>query len=166
MAKDYICKHCPYNNNGWCNIKKIQGLKNVLKCSDYDNFVYKNLIIEDAIPEASKAKFLIPEVEENNTKENDIEEKIDVQAHKIFGKIEMYFNLQMQIRAMPKENISEDLKEFIQVFNNIGKMLLVESEIHNVENSLTSMIEQDIFNGFNMLLNESLKKYGEYKRSK
>lgn len=32
MAKDYLCKSCKENNNGWCNKLKKQGLKQVTSC--------------------------------------------------------------------------------------------------------------------------------------
>ena len=33
MSKDYLCKKCEYNNNGWCTKRKIQGLKNITECN-------------------------------------------------------------------------------------------------------------------------------------
>ena len=32
MSKNYLCKECKYNNNGWCTKRKIQGLKNITEC--------------------------------------------------------------------------------------------------------------------------------------
>ena len=34
MAKDYFCKDCDHNNNGWCERNKCQGLKDIKKCKD------------------------------------------------------------------------------------------------------------------------------------
>lgn len=33
----YKCETCKYNNNGWCNIKKFNGLKkkNIQECENY-----------------------------------------------------------------------------------------------------------------------------------
>ena len=33
----YKCQKCRYNNNGWCNIKRFNGLKkkNIQECEDY-----------------------------------------------------------------------------------------------------------------------------------
>lgn len=35
MAKDYLCKNCIHNNNGWCNKLKKQGLKQITSCEEY-----------------------------------------------------------------------------------------------------------------------------------
>lgn len=35
----YLCEVCKFNNNGWCRIKKKNGLKkmNIQKCADFEN---------------------------------------------------------------------------------------------------------------------------------
>ena len=33
--KNYLCKDCRYNNNGWCNKHSFNGLKKVTDCEDY-----------------------------------------------------------------------------------------------------------------------------------
>lgn len=32
MSKNYLCKECVNNNNGWCVERKMQGLKNITTC--------------------------------------------------------------------------------------------------------------------------------------
>jgi hypothetical protein len=32
---DYMCKHCKYNNNGWCVAKKKNKLPGVLECDTF-----------------------------------------------------------------------------------------------------------------------------------
>lgn len=33
--KNYLCKNCKYNNNGWCNKRSFNGLKNIVECEYY-----------------------------------------------------------------------------------------------------------------------------------
>lgn len=37
MSKDYLCKNCIENNNGWCNKLKKQGLKQITSCEHYND---------------------------------------------------------------------------------------------------------------------------------
>lgn len=34
----YLCQDCKHNNNGWCNVKRMNGLKKkgIIKCTDYE----------------------------------------------------------------------------------------------------------------------------------
>ena len=32
MSKNYLCKDCKHNKNGWCTERKMQGLKNITEC--------------------------------------------------------------------------------------------------------------------------------------
>lgn len=42
---NYLCQNCKNNNNGWCNAKKMNGLKkkNITKCEEYkgDETIFK-----------------------------------------------------------------------------------------------------------------------------
>lgn len=33
--KNYLCKNCKYNNNGWCNKLSFNGLKKITDCEYY-----------------------------------------------------------------------------------------------------------------------------------
>lgn len=33
--KNYLCKNCRYNNNGWCNKRSFNGLKKITDCEYY-----------------------------------------------------------------------------------------------------------------------------------
>lgn len=37
MQKDYLCKDCLENNNGWCKKLKKQGLKQITSCDHHNN---------------------------------------------------------------------------------------------------------------------------------
>lgn len=37
MSKDYLCKNCTENNNGWCNKLKKQGLKQITSCEHHND---------------------------------------------------------------------------------------------------------------------------------
>lgn len=32
MSKEYLCKDCEHNNNGWCKELKFNGLKKITEC--------------------------------------------------------------------------------------------------------------------------------------
>ena len=40
----YMCEQCKNNNNGWCNIKKFNGLKkrNIRDCIYYEEYINLN----------------------------------------------------------------------------------------------------------------------------
>ena len=98
MAKDYLCKECPNNNNGWCTAKKMQGLKSVTSCEIKENMIPKN--IDD---------------DENNINEFE---------YRCIGKREMLWTIQSQLLAIKRLNISDENKwnELLKVINSIAIM--------------------------------------------
>lgn len=62
--RDYLCKDCPNNNNGWCTVKKCQGLKSITECEHKD--IRKSTDLIDTVKELlnQKAK---NEFEEHHT---------------------------------------------------------------------------------------------------
>ena len=37
---DYICKHCKFNNNGWCVALKKNKLSEIIECNSFKNGKY------------------------------------------------------------------------------------------------------------------------------
>lgn len=96
MSKNYLCKTCKHNNNGWCTELKKQGLKNVSNC---DNFKDKNDTVSN--PNSSTSK-----------------ECKDCEKYRVLGKREMFYYFSRQVHAMEEahnmKNISiDELKELL-----------------------------------------------------
>lgn len=46
MSKEYLCKQCIHNNNGWCNKLKKQGLKQIISCEYHDDGLNLPTVVE------------------------------------------------------------------------------------------------------------------------
>jgi|GEM_PF-4361162 len=127
MAKDYLCKDCEFNNNGWCKKRKIQGLKDIVVCE----FKPSPTSIED--------------------------EEFDSGMYKQFGKREMFHNVQMQMIGIDRDDSVEDkFKILKQVMVNLEQMLQAEESIHGIaiEYSVDEDIHKDSIAISNEWLNE------------
>lgn len=127
MSKDYLCKRCKYNNNGWCNELKKQGLKSVTECSSI----------------SLKEEFLDEKAKSNSDKDYDIfgKTKTDV-AHRVYGKREMFYHLSCQIAGMEEKGLdSISINELKELFINISKTLDIDEKIFGIETTC----ETDIY---------------------
>lgn len=127
MSKDYLCKDCQFNNNGWCKKKSIQGLKNISEC-EFKN----NSVIED-------------------------DEEFDSGMYKQFGKREMFHAIQGQMIGIDRdESIEDKFKILKQVMVNLEQMLQAEESIHGIamEYSIDEDIHKDSMAISNKWLNE------------
>lgn len=127
MAKDYLCKDCEFNNNGWCKKRSIQGLKNIVVCEFNPNS---------------------PEVEA---------EDFCCGTYKQFGKREMFHNIQMQMIGIDRdESVEDKFKTLKQVMVNLEKMLQAEESIHGIalEYSVDEDIYKDSMSISNEWLNK------------
>mgnify|MGYP000960408138 CR=1 FL=1 len=134
--KDYLCKDCIYNNNGWCEKRKFNGLKkmDIAKCSD--------------------KKFV---AEERQNYNNSIK-RIDTTGYKNFGKREEFYNIQRQIEAMDNNSTITEVK---QIMVNMGQMLDIEEKIQGI--AIEYEIDKNIIDGSKALNNKWLKEIGAYK---
>lgn len=102
MSKNYLCKKCNHNNNGWCNELKKQGLKNITECNSL----------------SLKEEFLDENIASNSNKECDIfgNTSNDI-GHRVYGKREMFYHICRQVTGMENQEISsvsiEELKELL-----------------------------------------------------
>ncbi|MDV3426503.1 MAG: hypothetical protein LIR50_04860 [Bacillota bacterium] len=133
--KDYLCKDCVHNNNGWCEKKKFNGLKkmDIAKCAD--------------------KKFVVEEKQNDN-----ITSKINIIGYKNFGKREEFYNIQRQIEAMDENSNIADVK---QIMVNLGQMLDIEEQIQGI--TIEYEIDQNIIDGSKNLNNKWLREIGGYK---
>jgi hypothetical protein len=122
MSKNYLCKDCKDNNNGWCSSRKIQGLKNITNCPYFNN---KNIVIEE-------------------------DEKLDCSKYKQFGKREMFFTIQRQMLAIDQKHLIEDKYNTLkQTMVELEKLLQAEEGIHGI--ALDYSIDRDIYNNSKLI---------------
>lgn len=115
MAKDYLCKDCVENNNGWCNKRKFNGLKKITEC------------------EFKKSD----EVEV-------VEKDVDHTPYKQFGERENFFHMQQQIIAINERNdtYEEKWNALNRAMKSIGDYLEVNEKIFGVATEY--LVDEDI----------------------
>ena len=105
MAKDYMCKECEYNNNGWCSERKIQGLKNITLC----------------------------EVIENKTKEN-VQDTFDNKSlsYKTLGTREMLYYIQRQIVGIDQNKAEDKWKALKEAMLGMEQKQQIDEQIFGI----------------------------------
>jgi len=116
MAKDYMCKECEYNKNGWCTERKIQGLKDITTCDVKD----KNI-----------------EVKETSTKKKDI-----TPSYKTLGSREMLYYIQSQIVAIEQSNPEDKWKVLKQTMLGMEQKQQIDEHIFGI--ALDYIVDRDI----------------------
>lgn len=144
MSKEYFCKDCVHNNNGWCKEKKFNGLKKVTEC------------------ESKKIEGYLSDEEEQSYEKGlaRISEpvEIDYAPYKNYGKREMFFHIQQQLEAMGNDLTVKDVK---QLMVNLEKMLQIGEKIQGIETEYK--LEQDIIKASKFISNKWFNEVGEYK---
>lgn len=51
---DYICKHCKFNNNGWCVALKKNKLSQIIECTAFNRGKYGNFEAEVPVKKSQK----------------------------------------------------------------------------------------------------------------
>lgn len=119
MAKDYLCKDCNHNNNGWCIKHEKQGLKLITDCKDK---ISKNNALKDT------------EVQD---------EEINTMPYKVYGKVEMLYLTMKQVIGIEQEGKDTiSINELKELLVNLADMLTIEEQIHGIETDY--MVEEDI----------------------
>lgn len=130
---EYICKDCENNNHGWCKVKLRNKLKEIKECEDKR---IKGYLSEAGQKEYNKT---VDELYKEAPAEK--RNEINTEQYKVYGKREMFYHIQRQIEAMPKECSIEDLKK---VLLSLNQALNIEEAIHGI--AVDYMIDQDIIN--------------------
>jgi hypothetical protein len=142
MSKEYFCKDCEHNNNGWCPIKKMNGLKKIINCKDKKVGGY-----------LSKSG-----QEEYNEVVDNLYKDIDYTPYKNYGKREMFFRIQQQLEAMDNNLTVKDVK---QLMVNLEKMLQINEQIQGIETEYE--LEQDVIKSSKFISAKWFNEVGEYK---
>ncbi|MCC0672251.1 MULTISPECIES: hypothetical protein [unclassified Clostridioides] len=128
MIKNYLCKDCKDNNNGWCKKRKMQGLKNITECTFFTRLH-----------------------DEENLKDDNIE------GSKSYGKRELSYLLCRKIIELEnkgKDNLS--IEELKKIMVDINKILDVEEEIKGIY--IQCQIDKDIFNSNKRIIDSWINK--------
>lgn len=136
MSKDYLCKKCKHNNNGWCNELKKQGLKSITECSSI----------------SLKDEFTDNKTTSNPEKDYDIfgNSKSDI-AHRVYGKREMFYHICCQVLGMEEKGLTSiSIQELKELFVNINTTLDIDEKIFGIET--TSEVDEKIVNSSKNLI--------------
>lgn len=124
----YLCKDCDFNNNGWCNKRKMQKLKEVKECT------FKEI---EGVQVCGNQESL--EKEDNS------------EAYKNFGRRDFFYNMQRQIIAMElKGETSISLDELKLLMVGLDQTLKISEALSGIK--FDYMIDQDIFNNSNKII--------------
>lgn len=156
MAKksDYLCKNCDYNNNGWCNKKKFNGLKVIEQCED--KMVDGVLLAEtEAIQKETEQSKVIKEKKTEIIETPGLKEEFDSMPYKNFGARELFFFIQQQLLAMKD---SATVMEVKKVMLSLEKTLEIKEQLHGI--SIDGGIDSDIYESSKNISKIWEKKYG------
>ena len=124
----YLCKDCDFNNNGWCNKRKMQKLKEVKECT------FKE----------------VEGVQVYGNQES-LEKEDNSEAYKNFGRRDFFYNMQRQIIAMElKGETSISLDELKLLMVGLDQTLKISEALSGIK--FDYMIDQDIFNNSNKII--------------
>lgn len=140
MSK-YLCQDCKSNNNGWCTVRKCNGLKklNITSCNTYDD---KNndkpieIANQPSFPKPQKPIMTKCKDQSNNS-----------EAYKVLGKRQMLWNIQCQIVAINQDNdinYEEKYKTLVSSIKSLGEHLEFEENLWKVSDVIDSMIDEDM----------------------
>lgn len=142
MSKDYLCKDCEYNNNGWCKKKEFNGLKKITECNDKK--------VEGCLSEQGKQEY--------NSEVDKLYEDVNYKGYKNMGKREIFYTIQQQLDAMKNTDTVLTVK---QIMVNLEKLLLIGEKVHGIETEY--IIDEDIIEDSQLISDMWLKEVGEYK---
>lgn len=118
----YLCQDCKSNNNGWCIVRKCNGLKklNITNCNTYED---KNVV-----------EFIGDEKDNNS------------ESYRVLGKRQMLWNIQKQIVAINEsdESYEEKYKGLVDCIKSFGIHLNFEEDLWGVNSIVDSMIDDDM----------------------
>lgn len=144
----YLCQECKSNNNGWCTVRKCNGLKklNITSCDTYEDknivkFTNGNKIEQikgEWIARGNRSKIIEfignEEVFDDNSK-----------AYRALGKRQMLWNIQMQVVAINKDVPKEERYDvLVKCLKSFAKMQEFEESLYNVDKIIDSVIDSDM----------------------
>lgn len=137
MSK-YLCQDCKSNNNGWCTVRKCNGLKklNINSCNTYEGRNDKPIEVANQ-PTFPRTERL---VDKDRCKNNS-------EAYRVLGKRQILWNIQSQIVAINQDNdlnYEEKYKSLVSSIKSLGGHLEFEEKLWKVDDIIDSIIDEDI----------------------
>lgn len=155
MGKDYICQDCVNNNNGWCTVRKCNGLKklNVTSCNTYESKSEDNHD-KPYIATVNQPTYPRPLRPTSNSEHV----RLNREAHRVLGKREMLWKIQSQIVAINEDDMSyeEKYKSLVECVKNFGSHLEFEEKLWNVDSIVDSMIDEGMIKDSKYMNNNML----------
>lgn len=133
----YLCNDCGNNNNGWCTVRKCNGLKkmNISSCNTYDSKQ-----INELQPRGKRAESNLLD----ESCDYEINEK-NCEAHRVLGKRYILWNIQNQIVAINKNVKKEERYEaLVNCIKGFLQMQDFEEQLYKVEEIIDSVMDSDI----------------------
>lgn len=149
----YLCQDCKLNNNGWCTVRKCNGLKklNITSCNTYES---KDDGVDKPCEVANQLTYPRP------PRPGEISEHIRLnrKAHRVLGEREMLWKIQSQVVAINEDDMSyeEKYKSLVECIKNFGSHLEFEEKLWNVESILDSMIDEGMIKDSKYMNNNML----------
>lgn len=155
MSKNYICQDCVNNNNGWCIVRKCNGLKklNIASCNTYESK-------DDGIDKpyiATVSQPTHPRPPRHSTNSERV--RLNRKAHRVLGEREMLWKIQSQIVAINQDSdmsYEEKYKNLVECIKNFGSHLEFEEKLWNVDSIIDSMIDEDMIRDSKYMNNNML----------
>lgn len=143
---NYLCQTCKSNNNGWCIVRKCNGLKklNIMSCNTYedknkccDEVKIVDVIKTQPIARGKRAEISVYDDYDAGFKDNS-------EAYRVLGKRQMLWNIQSQIAAINEsdESYEEKYKGLVDCVKSFGIHLNFEEDLWKVSNVIDSMIDE------------------------
>ena len=154
MGKDYICQDCVNNNNGWCTVRKCNGLKklNITSCNTYES---KDNDINKPCEVANQPTY--PRPPRHNTNSEHV--RLNREAHRVLGEREMLWKIQSQVVAINQDSdmsYEEKYRSLVECIKNFGSHLEFEEKLWNVDSIIDSMIDEDMIKDSKYMNNNML----------
>ena len=140
---NYLCKDCQFNNYGWCDKFKFNGLKKISECK------YKE--VKDCLLEVNK-------LEEEQTRTNSHTDRENYEAYKNMGKREIFYTIQRELNSMSSSSTILDVKK---VMVNLEQLLLITEGIHGIQTECD--IDKDVINASKLISKQWEKEVGKGK---
>lgn len=138
--KNYFCKDCLENNNGWCNLHKKQGLKAITSCND------------------KRTEYTTDSNKEIDTRGSEA-------IFRVIGKREMFQTIQSQMLAIDSDpSIDDRFIALKQVMVNLEQMLNVHEQLFEVDKYTNSEIDRGIREDSKKISQYWLNIVGDYKK--
>lgn len=156
MSKNYICQDCKSNNNGWCTVRKCNGLKklNITSCNTYET-KNENSSDKPYIATVNQPKYPRPPRHSTNSEHV----RLNREAHRVLGKREMLWKIQSQVVAINEDSdmsYEEKYKNLVKCIKNFGIHLEFKEKLWNVDSIIDSIIDEDMIKDSKYMNNNML----------